>query len=64
MSDHDPLRYPIGPFDPKLSLTAAEREALIEELAHFPTDLRFMVMGLSPEQLGTPTGKVAGRYGR
>lgn len=54
MSDHDPLRYPIGPFDPKPSLTAAERGDLIEELAHFPSDLRFIVMSLSPEQIGTP----------
>ena len=54
MSDHDPLRFPIGPFDPKPTLTVAEREALIEELAHFPADLRFMVMSLSPEQLDTP----------
>lgn len=51
MTDHDPLRYPTGPFRPKPSLTSAEREALIEELAHFPADLRFLVMSLTAEQL-------------
>ena len=54
MTDHDPLRFPTGPFSPKASLTAAERATLMEELAHYPADLRFMVMSLTPEQLETP----------
>jgi len=54
MPDHDPRRFPIGPFSPKKSLTPAERSDLLEELAHFPADLRFMVKSLTPEQLGTP----------
>jgi len=54
MTDHDPLRFPIGPFSPKPSLTAAERKELMEELAHYPADLRFMVMSLTPKQLETP----------
>lgn len=54
MTDHDALRFPTGPFSPKPSLTAAEREELMEELAHYPADLRFMVLSLTPEQLETP----------
>jgi len=54
MTDHDPLRYPIGPFRPKPSLTPAEREELIHELAHFPADLRFLVQSLPEEKLDTP----------
>lgn len=54
MADHDPLRFPIGPFAPKASLSSAEREELIEEIAHFPADLRFMVTSLAQDQLETP----------
>ena len=54
MTEHDPLRYPIGPFSPRPSLTPQEREALIEELAHYPADLRFLVQSLSDGQLDTP----------
>ena len=54
MSDPDPRRFPIGPFEPKDNLRARERETLVEELAHFPADLRFMVESLTPEQLETP----------
>jgi uncharacterized damage-inducible protein DinB len=54
MTDHDPRRYPIGPFSPKPSLSTQEREALIEELAHFPADLRFLVESLPAEKLDTP----------
>lgn len=54
MTDVDALRYPTGPFDPKPSLTSQERADLIEELAHFPADLRFLVMSLPDEQLDTP----------
>ena len=54
MTDHDPRRFPTGPFDPKPSLTSRERADLIEELAHYPADLRFLVMSLPEEMLDTP----------
>jgi uncharacterized damage-inducible protein DinB len=54
MKPHDPKRYPIGPFDPKPSLTGEERDALIHELAHFPADLRFLVQSLPEEELDVP----------
>jgi uncharacterized damage-inducible protein DinB len=54
MTSHDPKRYPTGPFDPKSSLTATEREELIHELAHFPADLRFLVKSLPEEKLDVP----------
>ncbi len=53
MSDHDPLRYPVGPFQPLSGLTAGDREALIGEIAHFPADLRFLVEGLPDQALST-----------
>jgi uncharacterized damage-inducible protein DinB len=54
MTDPDPRRFPTGPFRPKPSLTSQERDALIEELAHFPADLRFLVSSLPPGALDTP----------
>ena len=54
MSDHDTSRFPIGPFEPRKSLTSEERRSLLEELAHFPADLRFMVQSLTPEQMDQP----------
>lgn len=54
MTQHDSLRYPIGPFRPKPSLAPEEREELIQELAHFPADLRFLVLSLPEEKLDTP----------
>lgn len=53
MTAHDPRRYPTGPFQPRPELTPEERESLIHELAHFPSDLRFLVQSLSEEQLDT-----------
>jgi hypothetical protein len=50
---HDPRRYPTGPFQPRPELTPEERESLIHELAHVPSDLRFLVQSLSEEQLDT-----------
>jgi hypothetical protein len=47
------LRYPIGKFQPKSSLTAAERVAAIEEIARTPDQVRAAVSGLSAEQLDT-----------
>lgn len=54
MSDHDTSRFPIGPFEPRKSLTSEERRSLLEELAHFPADLRFMVQSLIPGQMDQP----------
>jgi uncharacterized damage-inducible protein DinB len=54
MTDKDALRFPTGPFSPKPSLSAAERDSLMEELAHYPADLRFMVLSLTQKQLETP----------
>jgi uncharacterized damage-inducible protein DinB len=51
MTEPDTVRYPVGPFQPRSSLTPAEREELIAEVAHFPADLRFLVAGLSEEQI-------------
>jgi len=53
MTEHDPRRYPTGPFRPKPTLTAQEREELIEELAHYPADLRFLVESLPEKALDT-----------
>jgi len=53
MTDPDPRRFPTGPFRPKPSLTSQERDALIEELAHFPADFRFLVLSLPPGALDT-----------
>ena len=54
MTEHDPQRYPIGPFQPRPELTPQERQELIAEIAHFPADLRFLVSSLTEEELDTP----------
>jgi hypothetical protein len=54
MPDHDPQRFPIGPFQPRSGLTGEDREDLIAKIAHFPADLRFMVQSLTSEELDTP----------
>lgn len=54
MTDLDALRFPIGPFQPRTGLTADERETLITEIEHLPADLRFVIAGLTDEQLDTP----------
>jgi hypothetical protein len=51
MTDLDQLRYPTGSFSPKPSLTSQERAELIDEIAHFPSDLRFMVSSMSETAL-------------
>jgi uncharacterized damage-inducible protein DinB len=48
------LRYPIGRFAARPSLTAAERHDLIEDIAAVPVALRAAVSDLAPEQLDTP----------
>ncbi len=51
MSD---LRFPIGPWDRRTSLDAAERRSLIEQIAATPAALRDAVRGLDDAQLDTP----------
>src|SRR2546421_5061367 len=48
------LQYPIGKFQKKESITAAERSAMIDEISRTPAKLRAAVKGLSPKQLATP----------
>ena len=47
-------RYPVGPFQPQLTLTAAERRAMIEAIAAAPQKLREAVRELEESQLDTP----------
>jgi uncharacterized damage-inducible protein DinB len=54
MTDPERLRYPTGRFQSKTGITPQERADLIEELAHFPNDLRFVVSSLSEAELDTP----------
>jgi hypothetical protein len=54
MTDLDELRYPIGRFQPQSDLTPQDRADLIDELAHFPADLRFVVSSLTEDQINTP----------
>jgi uncharacterized damage-inducible protein DinB len=51
---HMDLRYPIGEYVTKTSLTAAERAAAIDQIAEAPKRLREAVTGLSGGQLDTP----------
>jgi len=48
------LRYPVGKFHRKESISAAERNAMIEGVAQTPAKLRAAVKGLSAAQLATP----------
>ncbi|HVA95341.1 MAG TPA: bacillithiol transferase BstA [Candidatus Dormibacteraeota bacterium] len=48
------LRYPIGKYKPRESLTSAERAEAISQIAETPKSLRDAVSGLSQEQLDTP----------
>jgi len=48
------LRYPVGRFEPRDRITAAERGELIDEIAALPQRLRAAVEELSDEQLDTP----------
>lgn len=54
MTEHDPLRYPIGPFSPKAALTEEERSTLLGELARLPGDLRALTEEMTPGELETP----------
>ncbi len=51
MSD---LRYPLGKFERRDSLTPEERRALIDQIAATPQRMRDAVRGLSDPQLDTP----------
>jgi uncharacterized damage-inducible protein DinB len=48
------LRYPIGPYEPRSSLSEDERRRAIEDIAAAPERLRMAVAGLSSQQLDTP----------
>lgn len=48
------LRYPVGTFSFNGTLSADQRQALIDEIAATPERMRAAVAGLSDEQLDTP----------
>ncbi len=48
------LKYPVGPFEPRENLTAADRSALIEEIGALPGRLEAAVSDLTDVQLDTP----------
>ncbi|MEJ2218293.1 MAG: bacillithiol transferase BstA [Gemmatimonadota bacterium] len=48
------LRYPIGRFRPRSSLSAEERSGFIDDMDALPADLRAAVADLSAQQLDTP----------
>jgi hypothetical protein len=50
----DDLRYPIGPFAPAATVTPAQVQAWIDDIAALPADLRRTVMPLTDAQLDTP----------
>lgn len=52
--DMERLRYPIGRYQPRPSLAAPERTALIDDIAALPRDLRAVAATLSPAQLDVP----------
>ena len=48
------IRYPVGKFQKQESITDAQREQCIREIAEAPSKLRSAVAGLSDQQLNTP----------
>lgn len=48
------LRYPIGEFKKPKSVSPAERERFIQEIASAPSQLRDAIRGLNQSQLDTP----------
>src|SRR5262245_46452078 len=48
------LSYPIGRFQKEANITSDRRQALIEEIARLPADMRAAVHNLSDPQLDTP----------
>lgn len=53
MTDLDELRYPVGQFNPRPTLSHAERAELVEEIAHFPAQFRDLVEDLLEATLDT-----------
>jgi DinB superfamily len=53
-TDDDRLRYPVGRYQTPATLSPAQREAFIREIAEAPAALRTAVAGLSNAQLDTP----------
>ena len=51
MSDSEPLRYPVGPFQPRPQMSAQDREEAIGQITELPSRLRAAVAGLTREQL-------------
>src|SRR5688572_2360666 len=47
-------RYPVGPFEPRHTLTPDERRKLIGEIGAAPQRLREAVRGLGEDKLNTP----------
>lgn len=52
--DMSDIRYPVGTFAPKPSLTVADRSTLIDQIAEAPQKLREAVKGLTDQQLDVP----------
>jgi uncharacterized damage-inducible protein DinB len=50
----DDLRYPIGKFEKRDSLSGDERRQMIDQIAAAPTRMRDAIHGLTPAQLDTP----------
>jgi hypothetical protein len=48
------LRYPVGPFEYEGTLSPAERQSMIDQIAATPERMRSAVAGLAEEQLNTP----------
>src|SRR5467141_2641551 len=48
------VRYPVGNFERVDSLSSAEREGLIAEIAEAPARMRAAIHGLGDRQLDTP----------
>jgi len=48
------LKYPVGKYETKMSLTSSERAESLAQIAELPNRLRDAVRGLSEEQLDTP----------
>lgn len=48
------LRFPVGRFDPKGSLTSHQRAQALDSIAGTPARMRAAIDGLSEEQLDTP----------
>lgn len=50
----EPLKYPVGGFDPSAEVPHAARAGLIDSIAQTPQRLRAAVAGLTDAQLDTP----------